>query len=98
MIIPTIGRVMWYWPEKQYRGDQPWVALVSFVHDANVVNLAVFRPNGSIDGGKTAVPVVQDGSPHIAGDRPYVEWMPYQKAVASGKVAPTLHAQAKKDK
>jgi len=87
MIIPTIGRIMWYWPDKQYRGKLPWAAIVTDVHSDNMVSLAVFASNGdTILGGKRSVPVVQDGSPNIAGDSPYVEWMPYQVG------------QAKKDK
>jgi hypothetical protein len=77
MIKPSIGRIMWYWPHKDSRADQPWAAIVVYVHNDNMVNLAVHDHEGN---GKTksSVPVVQDGSPHTAGDSPYVEWMPYQ--------------------
>ena len=79
MIKPTIGRVMWYWPEKQHRGKLPWAAIVTDVHNDNGVSIAVFAPNGdTILGGMQSVPIVQEGSPHVAGDSPYVEWMPYQ--------------------
>ena len=94
MIKPTVGRVMWYWPEKEDRGDQPLCALVTYVWGDNMVNLAVFNPDGS-SGGEQSVPIVQEGSPHTVGDSPYCEWMPYQKAVASGQQAPMLHAQPK---
>ena len=77
MIKPTIGRVMWYWPDKESRGDQPWAAFVTYVHGDNIVNLCVFTPNG-VPTSTTSVPVVQDGSPFTAGDSPYVGWMPYQ--------------------
>lgn len=77
MIVPSIGRVMWYWPLKEERGDQPLAALVTYVHDDNIVNLVVFATDGT-SSGKSSVPIVQDGSPYIAGDSPYVEWMPYQ--------------------
>jgi len=87
MIIPTIGRIMWYWPEKQYRGKLPWAAIVTDVHNNNMVSVAVFASNGDmILGGKQSVPIVQDGSPYVASESPYVEWMPYQLG------------QAKKDK
>ncbi len=77
MIKPTIGRVMWYWPAKEHRGEQPWAAIVTFVHNDNMVNLVVWNPNS--DGQpKSSVPIVQDGSPHTVGDSPYVEWMPFQ--------------------
>ena len=79
MIIPTIGRIMWYWPEKQYRGKLPWAAIVTDVQGDNIVNVAVFHSSGDmLLGGKQSVPVVQDGSSNIAGDGQYVEWMPYQ--------------------
>lgn len=94
MIKPTIGRVMWYWPEVDDRGEQPLCALVTYVHDDNMVNLAVFNPDGS-SGGAIRVPIVQEGSPHTVGESPYVEWMPYQKAVASGQQVPAVHAQPK---
>jgi len=91
MIKPTIGRVMWYWPEREDRGEQPLCALVAYVHDDNMVNLAVFDDHGDfICGGARSVPIVQDGSPHIVGDSPYCEWMPYQK----GQAAKTEAAEA----
>ena len=78
MIIPAVGRVMWYWPAKEHRGDQPWAATVAYVHGDNMVNLAVIDANGNANGGKTSVPIVQEGSPYTAGASPYAEWMPYQ--------------------
>jgi hypothetical protein len=77
MIKPSIGRIMWYWPEKQYRGEQPWAAIVTYVHSDIMVNLATWNADGHPQP-KTSVPIVQDGSPYTAGDSPYVEWMPYQ--------------------
>lgn len=77
MIKPTIGRVMWYWPDKEERGDQPLASIVTYVHDDNIVNLCVFETNGRQRVG-SSVPIVQEGSPYIVGDSPYVEWMPYQ--------------------
>ncbi len=77
MIKPTIGRIMWYWPELSARDDQPWAAIVTRVWSDNVVDLAVWDHNGNAKS-RTSVPIVQDGSPHTAGDPQYVEWMPYQ--------------------
>lgn len=94
MIKPTVGRVMWFWPEIADREDQPLAALVTRVHGDNMVNLAVFNSDGT-SGGERSVPIVQEASPYAAGDAAYCEWMPYQKAVASGQQAPTLHAQPK---
>ena len=77
MIKPTIGRVMWYWPVKDQRGDQPWAAIVTHVWGDHMVNIAAFSPNGAHTS-FTSVPIVQDGSPYTVGDSPYCEWMPYQ--------------------
>ncbi len=77
MIKPTIGRIMWYWPDAQSRGEQPWAAIVTCVHGDNMVNLAVWDHEGNAKF-KHSVPIVQDGSPYTVGDSPYVEWMPYQ--------------------
>jgi hypothetical protein len=77
MIKPSIGRIMWFWPQKDQRGDQPWAAIVTYVHADNMVNLAVWDPSGT-QSPKNSVPIVQDGSPYTVGDSPYVEWMPYQ--------------------
>jgi len=77
MITPTIGRVMWYWPSKEERQDQPRPAIVTWVWEDNMVNLVVFD-QGGVPSGVGSVPIVQDGSPYIVGDSPYVEWMPYQ--------------------
>lgn len=82
MIKPTIGRVMWYWPQKSSRGEQPLCALVCFVHGDDMVNLAVFEPDGG-HRATTSVPVVQEGSRYTAGDSPYCEWMPYQLGQAA---------------
>lgn len=89
MIKPTIGRVMWYWPSKANRGEQPLCALVCFVHGDDMVNLAVFGREGST-WGSASVPIVQEGSRYTAGDSPYCEWMPYQK----GQAAKTEAAEA----
>lgn len=77
MIKPTCGRIMWYWPVKDQRDVNPWVAIVTHVWSDNLVNLCAFIPNG-VPMAATSVRVVQDGSPYTAGDSPYVEWMSYQ--------------------
>ncbi len=77
MIMPTIGRIMWYWPMKENRSKQPWAAIVTHVYGDNMVNLVAFSPYGA-PYPVHSVPIVQDSSPHIAGDSHYAEWMPYQ--------------------
>lgn len=82
MIKPTVGRVMWYWPDAKYRGDQPLCALVIYVCGDHAVNLVVFATDGT-PWCALAVPIVQDGGPYSVGDSPYAEWMPYQKGQAA---------------
>lgn len=82
MIVPTIGRVMWYWPAKTLRCDQPYAVFVTYVHSDNMINVGGFNSNGE-PFASTSVPIVQDGSPYTVGDSAYCEWMPYQKVQAT---------------
>ncbi len=93
MIKPTIGRVLWFTPsanDPDLMSDQKLPAIVSYVWNDNLVNLAVFSANG-IATGRTSVSLCQDNEPKPEFGY-YCEWMPYQKAVASGEISPTLHA------
>lgn len=87
MIIPTIGRVVWFWPESLSPVSQPEAALVAWVHSNTMVNLAVFDSNGNAYS-RTSVPLFQGD-----GERPdhtkchFCEWMPYQ----IGKAKEELH-------
>jgi hypothetical protein len=82
MIRPSIGRVMWYWPEISDRTDQPYDAHVCYVHDDNMVNLVVFDHHGQM-AAEIRVPIVQDGGPNLPTDGHYCEWMPFQKGQAA---------------
>lgn len=87
MIKPTIGRVVWFWTGGPQ--TQAMTGLVCYVHSDTNINLAVFDANGTVHA-ETSVYLYQGD-----GERPegrFAEWMPYQKAVAEGKTAPTLHA------
>ena len=93
-IKPTIGRVVLYHPARYMAtgviDDAPFAAIVTYVHDDRMVNLAVFSHVGSA-WGVTSVPLIQ-GDDKPDDGAAYCEWMPYQKAVAAGAIAPTLHA------
>jgi hypothetical protein len=78
MISPTIGRVVLFHPANPH--DQPFPALVAYVHSDRMVNLAVFDSNGN-PFGKTSVQLLQDGDP--TPDWCYCEWMPFQKGQAA---------------
>ena len=83
MILPTIGRVVWYHPSSTdpgpSPGDQPLAALVAHVWSDTCVNLAVFDANGT-PYARSSVLLVQDGNPTPGSC--YCEWMPYQKGQA----------------
>lgn len=91
MIKPTIGRVVWYWPNAHdlktlgafaYEGsDQPFAATVSFVHSDRMVNLSVVDHNGS-QYERRSVTLLQDGDT-VNSKAGYAEWMPYQKGQAA---------------
>ena len=99
MITPTVGRVVWYWPPKNATssyadgGTQPFAALIAHVWSDTCVNLAIFDANGEPFGAPTtSVLLIQDGNERPTGGH-FCEWMPYQKAVAEGKIKPTLYAK-----
>ena len=73
MIPPTIGRVLWYYPHRNT--DQPWPALVAYVHEDGKVNLGGFRDDGT-PFNASEVPLIQDGAPVPSHN--YATWMPYQ--------------------
>ncbi len=96
MITPTVGRVVYFRPGEGarsrmiVRGNQPLRADIVYVHDDQYVALNVDDHQGK----RHFMPKVfllQDDVKPVAG-LSYAEWMPYQKAVAKGEIAPTLHA------
>lgn len=78
MIVPSIGRVVWFYAHKGQKdnGDQPSAALVVFVHNERLVNLATFDKYGGICGWQ-GVTLVQEGdeTPEASA---FCMWMPYQ--------------------
>ena len=94
MIVPTVGRVVWYWKdgETQIRaGEQPCAAMVAFVHSDTCINIGYLDHNGNHHN-STSVRLVQDEQVTEDMQEPFCTWMPYQKQVASGEILPTLHA------
>lgn len=77
MIVPTVGRIVWY---REYAGDLEHAAIITQVRNEHHVNVAVFEHDGSTSG-VTYVRLLQDGDP-VPQDGAYCEWMPYQKAQA----------------
>lgn len=81
-IVPTNGRVILFKPdlldrEIAWDGRQLLAATVCHVHSEHMVNLSVIDANG-LRHQRTSVGIVQDESPHVAGNGAHAEWMPYQ--------------------
>lgn len=92
MIKPTIGRQVWFYPAGKPHTDQPWPCSICYVHSDTMINVGGFNDQG-IPFAYTSVELIQDADSYgNPGGGAWACWMPYQKAVASGQQAPTLHA------
>lgn len=83
MIVPTIGRVLWYYPHGTTE-FQPWACFVAFVHSDTEVNIGGVTDKGLAF---NEVDVMLDQRPfdEIQASppmQPFVCWMPYQQKVA----------------
>lgn len=102
MIKPTVGRVVWYHPASDeviiHHPDQPLAAHIAYVWSDTMVDLMVIDHNG-VPHAKANVRLVGDDDYGFCAPKfeSWCEWMPYQKAVASGKISPVLHAGDAKD-
>lgn len=79
MISPSVGRVVWYWPNGTGADAQPWAAMVSKVHSDRSINIGGFDPSGQ-PFARTSVPLLQDDEGSIDA---CASWMPYQKGQAA---------------
>ena len=64
MNTPTVGKVVWYWPDSRDSGmgnlgSQPMAATVAYVHNDHLVNLMVLDHFG-LQHARTSVRLVQD--------------------------------------
>ncbi len=90
VISPTVGRVVWYFPDRNDRiirnGDQPLAAMIACVCTDKFVHLGVLDANGHSEN-RTGVPLIQDGEtrPVSMG---YCTWMPYQVGQAKKETLP----------
>ena len=90
IIVPTVGRVVWYWPgesdekrdEMDWDGGQPLRADICYVNDDGSVNLSV---NDCVGRQFTRCDVLlhQGDADGCSLPRPFATWMPYQKSQAS---------------
>ena len=79
IIQPTVGRVVWFTTGVDHgfskHDSQPFAAIVTYVWNDRMVNLAAFDHN-SVPLAFTSVTLVQENDPKPEGY--YAEWMPYQ--------------------
>ena len=92
MIKPTNGRIVWI---HDHQHTQPLAAIITWVHADNLINVCAFWPNGQPRPMEEVMLMQDTADSNINVMRPYAAWMPYQKAVAAGEIAPTLHAAPK---
>ena len=103
MITPTVGRVVYFRPGNGARSrmhirpgnltggpEQPCRADIVYVWNDRNIAVNVDDHEGQRHYFSPVV-LIQDGEKPPKG-LSYCEWMPYQKAVAKGEIAPTLHA------
>ena len=79
MIQPSVGRVVWFWPTKPSPVEQPYAALVTYVHSDRMINVGGFNHNGEVFA-MTSVQLLQDDDIPVG---PCCSWMPYQKGQAA---------------
>lgn len=84
MIKPTIGRVVWFQPSHpadQLPREQPYAALIAYVHSDTCINVGGFDQNGN-HFSACSVKLLQDEDvPPATGY--YAMWMPSQKGQAA---------------
>lgn len=83
-IAPTVGRMLWFYPDQQdgerYQG-LPLAAVVAAVNEDGTVNLGVFDANGCTSGRRNVLLIQGDDPSPAAGD--FCKWMPYQLGQAA---------------
>lgn len=94
IIRPTPGRIVWIFgwrPASGEPGDdsQPLAAIVTYVHNDRLINVAAFEPNGHHRPLKN-VRLWQPGEADSDGGA-HAEWMPYQigQAAKQASAPPT---------
>ncbi|NVM91087.1 hypothetical protein FHT32_004751 [Variovorax sp. SG517] len=97
IIIPTVGRVVWFYPapksgESGFACNEsggPYAAIIARVWNDSMVNLGVFDANGTVHS-RTSVRLVQgDEAPP---DSAFCGWMPFQKGQAAKQDTQTKEA------
>jgi hypothetical protein len=81
MIKPTIGRVVWFYPDgtaSRDAGEQPNSAMVAFVHNDRLINIGYLDHNG-LPRHATSQRLLQEGDDEPSSPTaPFCCWMPFQ--------------------
>lgn len=80
MIKPTVGRVVWFYPNG-IDGNQPFAASIAYVHSDRLINIGYINQNG-IHSNATSVKLVQEEDEIADGEKRFCTWMPYQQEQA----------------
>lgn len=78
MIVPTVGRVVWYWEHDDQK--QPMKADIAYVNDNGTINIGYLNQFGQNFCRQNVMLWQGDGDKPIGR---YCEWMPYQKGQAA---------------
>lgn len=76
MIEPTVGRIVWFRTYEMKEDDQPYAAIITYVHGPRMVNLMIFAATGAFFTHNSVRLLQDDDSPR--GLSSYCIWMPYQ--------------------
>lgn len=94
IITPTIGRVVWFYPNGQADLDakrQPYATLVAYVHNQSSINIGGFDSSG-YPIARQHIRLLQEGEV-TEGLRAFCCWMPYQQAQAAKHANPSNPAK-----
>ena len=97
IIIPTVGRVVWFYPASntaesgfvRNESGGPYAAIIARVWNDRMLNLSVFDANGTPHS-RTSVTMVQGDDP--APDSAFCGWMPFQRGQAAKQDAQVKEA------
>lgn len=84
MITPTVGRVVWYYGPGHREGDQPQLAIITYVWSDTCINIALWTAEGCpVIPPPTSIQLVQDDAEKPSYGGHYCTWMPYQREMAA---------------
>lgn len=95
MIVPTVGRVVWYYPPGRSRDAQPNAALIAHVHSNTMINVGGFDPGGQPFADTSVLLIQDEGSYGNPGGGAWACWMPYQQGQAKKHAADEKEAPGK---